>query len=258
MTQAHILALFTEAIADPRFPVAIGIAALSGLVRGFTGFGSALIYIPLVSAVYSPQIAVATLLLIDSISSLPVSIRAIPQCNWREVAPVTVAGAIALPFGVAVLVYLDPLLLRWCIAGLVLVALATLAAGWRYHGKPTVAASLGVGTLAGFGAGAAQIGAPPLLVYWLGGANSATTVRANIMVYFIMQGAMSMIAYLYSGLITAQAVVLSALLGVPFAIMLTIGARWFHGSSDELYRRVAYIIIAAAGLISLPLFDALR
>jgi uncharacterized membrane protein YfcA len=255
MTQPQILAVFAGAAADPRFPIALGIAALAGLVRGFTGFGSAIIYMPLVSAVYSPQIAATTLLLIDSISSFPVSIRAIPQCNWREVTPVTIAGAVALPFGVAILVYLDPLLLRWFIAVLVLVA---LAAGWRYHGKPTIAASAGVGVLAGVGAGAAQIGAPPLLIYWLGEQNSPATVRANIMVYFIMQGALSMIAYLYNALFTAQAIVLSVLLGVPFAIFLTIGARWFHGSSDELYRRVAYIIIAIAGLISLPIFDGLR
>ena len=64
--------------------------------------------------------------------------------------------------------------------------------------------------------------------------------------------------YLYSALFTAQAIVLSVLLGVPFAVFLTIGAHWFHGTSDELYRRVAYIIIAIAGLISLPIFDALR
>ncbi len=258
MTSQQIFALFTETATDPRFPIALGIAALAGLVRGFTGFGSALIYMPLVSAVYSPQIAAVTLLLINSISSLPVSIRAIPDCNWREVAPVTIAGAVAVPFGAAVLVYLDPLLLRWCIAGLVLVALAVLVAGWRYHGKPTITASVGVGLLAGIGAGAAQIGAPPLLVYWLGGQNTATTVRANIMVYFIMQGGLSVIAYLYSGLFTAQTVVLSVLLGVPFAVFLTIGARWYHGTSDALYRRVAYIIIAIAGLISLPLFDGLR
>jgi uncharacterized membrane protein YfcA len=258
MTELQILALFTDTTTDPRFPIALGIAALAGLVRGFTGFGSALIYIPLVSAVYSPQVAAATLLLIDSISSLPFSIRAIPHCNWREVTPVTIAGAAALPFGAALLVYLDPLLLRWFIAALVLVALATLAAGWRYHGKPSIAASVGVGVLAGFGAGAAQIGAPPLLIYWLGGQNNATTVRANIMVYFIMQGILSVAAYLYSALFTAQTIVLSVLLGVPFAILLTIGARWFHGSSDELYRRVAYIIIAIAGLISLPMFDGLR
>jgi uncharacterized protein len=149
------------------------------------------------------------------------------------------------------LVYLDPLLLRWFICALVLIALATLAAGWRYHGKPTTSASVTVGVLAGFGAGAAQIGAPPLLVYWLGGQNSAATVRANIMVYFIMQGALSVIAYIYSALFTVETVALSVLLGVPFAVLLTVGARWFHGASDEVYRRVA-------GLISLPLFDGLR
>ena len=64
------------------------VAALSGLVRGFSGFGSALIYIPLVSAIYEPRIAAATLLLIDFVSSAPFSVREFPRCNWREVAPV--------------------------------------------------------------------------------------------------------------------------------------------------------------------------
>jgi uncharacterized membrane protein YfcA len=258
MNQPQILALFADAIADPRFPLALGIAALAGLVRGFSGFGSALIYMPLVSAIYDPRVAATTLLLIDTLCSLPFAIKAMPQCTWREVTPVSIAGALSLPVGVAMLVYLDPLLLRWFIAGLVLIAVGTLAAGWRYHGKPTIAASLGVGVLAGIGGGAAQIGAPPLLVYWLGGKNSAATVRANIMVYFIMQGALSVVAYAYSALFTAQTVTLSVLFGVPFAVLLAVGAHWFHGSSDALYRRVAYIIIAVAGLISLPLFDALR
>jgi hypothetical protein len=48
------------------------------------------------------------------------------------------------------------------------------------------------------------------------------------------------------------------LTGLPFALALTAGAYYFHGSSDALYRRVAYVIIAFAGLASLPLFDALR
>jgi uncharacterized membrane protein YfcA len=258
MFDPQTLTIFTDAIADRRFPIALGIAALAGLVRGFTGFGSALIYMPLISAVYSPRLAAPTLLLIDTISSLPFALHAMPHCNWREVRPVTIAGALALPLGVATLVYVDPLLLRWFISALVLAALGTLAAGWRYHGKPTIAASLGVGALAGFGAGAVQIGAPPLLVYWLGGQNSAATVRANIMVYFIMQGALSIVAYVYSALFTAQAIALSLLLGVPFALLLAVGAHWFHGTSDAFYRRVAYIIIAVAGLISLPVFDALR
>ena len=101
-----------------------------------------------------------------------------------------------------------------------------------------------------------QIGAPPLLVYWLGGQNSAATVRANIMVYFLMQGALTFIFYLYGALFTAHALALSLLLGVPFVVALVWARAHFHGTSDALYRRIAYVIIALAGLVSLPVFDA--
>ena len=249
---------FADAAADPRFAYALGIATLAGLVRGFSGFGSALIYMPLISAIYSPAIAAPTILLIDTLCGLPFAIHAWPQANRREVLPVAVGGVVGVPLGVLALVYVSPLSLRWFIAGLVLIAVAVLAAGWRYHGKPTVPAALGVGALSGFGAGAVQIGAPPLLVFWLGGKNSAATVRANIMVYFILQGTLSMLLYLYSGLFDAQTTVLSLMFGVPFALAMFAGAYWFHGSSDALYRRVAYLIIGFAGLASLPLFDGLR
>jgi hypothetical protein len=258
MFDPHTTAIFADAVADPRFSIAVGIAVLAGLVRGFTGFGSALIYMPLISAVYGPRVAAPTLLLIDTICSFPFALKAVPDCNWREVRLVMITGAVGVPLGVAALVYVDALALRWFIAVLVLIAVAILASGWRYHGRPTIGASLGVGALAGFGAGAVQIGAPPLLVYWLGGQNSAATVRANIMVYFLMQGALTFVFYLYGALFTAEALALALLLGLPFGVALALGARWFHGTSDVLYRRLAYIIIAVSGLISLPVFDALR
>jgi uncharacterized membrane protein YfcA len=258
MFNVPLWSAFADAAADPRFPYAVGIATVAGLVRGFSGFGSALIYIPLISAIYSPAIAAPTLLLFDTICGLPFAVHAWPQANRREVLPVSIAGALTVPLGVMALLYVDPLILRWFIAALVMMALAALAAGWRYHGRPTLAAALGVGALSGFGAGAVQIGAPPLLVFWLGGNNSAVTVRANIMVYFILQGVLSMVLYFTSGLFGAQVIVLALLFGVPFALAMFAGAYWFHGSSEVLYRRVAYVIIGFAGLASLPVFDGLR
>ena len=170
---------FSALLHDGRFVAAVAIAAIAGLVRGFSGFGSALIYIPLISALYGPRVAAPTLLLIDTICSLPFTIHAAPLCNRREVAWVSLAGFIFLPLGVMALVYVDAILLRWLIVALVLVALAALVSGWRYHGKPTVPASLATGAFAGFGGGAVQIAAPPLLIFWLSGANKAATVRAN-------------------------------------------------------------------------------
>jgi hypothetical protein len=77
-------------------------------------------------------------------------------------------------------------------------------------------------------------------------------------VLFALQGALAIIAYAFSGLFGRDVLTLALVIGVPFILAMTLGARWFRGTSDGLYRRVAYIIIAFSGLASLPLFDGLR
>ena len=252
------MASFAATLADRRFIAAVVIAALSGFVRGFSGFGSALIYIPLIAAVYEPRIAAPTLLLIDLVGSAPFTVRELPGCNWREVVPVTTAAALAVPFGTMALIWIDPIVLRWFIAVLVLGLLAVLASGWRYHGKPTLAVSIAVGLFAGFGSGAVQIAGPAVIVFWLGGASNAATVRANLMVFFLLMGFITGTAYVAQGIITADVLALSVLLGVPFMLAMWIGARWFHGASEQAYRRAAYLIIVLAAIVSLPLWDRLR
>jgi uncharacterized membrane protein YfcA len=234
-------------LADRRFAVAAVIALVSGAARGFSGFGSAMIYIPLVAAVYEPRVAAATMVLIDLICAFPLAVRAVPHCNWREVVPI----------GTWVLLVADPVMLRWAIAGVVIVLLAVLASGWRYHGRPRLPATIGVGFLSGLGSGAVQIAGPPVILYWLGGAGQAAFVRANLMVYFTFIDVIGCVAYFRQGLFTREVAVLSLLLGLPFIFAMVAGARWFGIASERSFRRVAYAIIAVSALLSLPLFDSL-
>jgi uncharacterized protein len=36
-----------------------------------------------------------------------------------------------------------------------------------------------------------------------------------------------------------------------------LGSYFFHGASDRLYRAIAYVIIALAAVVSLPIFDSI-
>src|SRR5579862_559845 len=101
--------MFAAAIADHRFWIAMAIAILAGVVRGFSGFGSAQIYIPLIAAVYSPRVAAVTLLLIDTFGTAPFTVRAFASCTWREVLPMSIAAGIAVPIGTYALLILDPI-----------------------------------------------------------------------------------------------------------------------------------------------------
>ena len=121
---------------DPRFTLALGISVLSGAVRGFSGFGSALIYVPLMSALYGPQIGAASFLLIDFATGIVFSIGVWRLAVWREVIPLVVAAVVR-----GTIRHADPAIrrsgaLRWPMAALVLVIVVVLGSGWRYHGKP--------------------------------------------------------------------------------------------------------------------------
>jgi hypothetical protein len=249
--------LFASVVADRRFIAAVAISALAGLVRGFSGFGSALIYIPLISAVYEPRIAAATMLLIDFAGTTPFSIRELTRCNWREVLPIVLSAAAAIPVGSLALILVEPVVLRWVISAMVAVLLLILVSGWRYRGKPTLPAMALVGASSGLGSGAVQISGPPVIIFWLGGGHDAVTVRANLMVFFMAMNVVGCVTYVAQGLIARDVVVLSLCLGPPFFVAMWGGVRFFHAASDAAFRWIAYAIVALSALVSLPLFDGL-
>ncbi len=250
---SHFAALF----ADPRFMVALGITVLSGVVRGFSGFGSALIYIPLVSAVYEPKIAAASFVLIDFFCTIPLAIRAYPICNKREVLPLTLATACTIPLGALILHYVEPVWLRWFIAILILGLLAVLVSGWRYRRQASLPLTIGVGLASGISGGATTLTGPLAIIYWLGSASGAAVVRANLMVFFLLTDGLVSVVYLAQGLLTPEIIAIALSIALPFFASLTLGAVLFRGASDLTYRRIAYAIVALAALVSLPLFDGM-
>jgi len=82
-------------------------------------------------------------------------------------------------------------------------------------------------------------------------------VRANLMVFFVLLSAAACVTYLAQGLIAADIVVLSLCLGAPYLAAMWAGVRFFHRASDTIYRRIAYGIVAASALVSVPVFDGL-
>jgi len=147
--------------------------------------------------------------------------------------------------------------LRWGMAAFVLAFVVLLAAGWRYPFKPSAMAATGAGALSGFAGGATQISGPPAILYWLGSPENAATIRSNLLVFLILLGMTLLANYAWHGLMTANPIALAALLWPAYIVALAVGARWFRGSTDQSYRRIAYMIVALAALASMPVFDRL-
>ena len=232
----------------------IAAAALAGLARGFSGFGAALIFIPLASAVLGPRVAAPVLMLVDNLTAFPLVPAAWRGADRGEVASLAAGALLGTPLGAWLLLHLDPLALRWGMCALAAAMLALLASGWRYHGRPALPLSLAVGGAAGLFSGAAQMGGPPVVAYWLGGAIPAARVRANIVLFFAAGGLISAAVYLLGGLLTAEVLVLAALVAPAYGLGLWCGNRCFGAASEATFRRICFLLIALAALLGLPLW----
>ncbi len=250
-------AVFVSAISDPRFALAVAITILSGMVRGFSGFGSALVYVPLMSAVYEPRIAAATFLLIDFPAGLIFTLGVWRKAHWRDVLPLAAAAIFAAQFGTMILRYADPTALRWAISAIVATLVIVLASGWRYHGRPILIVTICVGLLAGLIGGAAQMSGPPVILYWLGSMHESAVVRANLIAYFTLFSAGSIAIYILNGLITAAVLALAIVLAPLHIAAMWAGGKFFRFASEKTYRRIAYAIIAISAAAAMPVIDTL-
>jgi len=231
------------------------IAFVSGTTRGFSGFGSALIFMPLASSMAAPRLVAALLLIIDFVAAAPLLPNAWKQAD-RKATAVMVAGAlVGVPVGTYFLTRLDPVTTRWIISGFVAALLVLLLSGWRYRGKEHASIAVGIGGLSGFCSGLAQTGGPPIVGYWLGRPIPSAIARANILLFFGASDFFSAVAYGVSGLINADAIKFAFVVGPVYALGVWFGASLFGKASETVFRAICYALIAAAVIIGLPALD---
>ena len=244
-----------SALQEPRIWFALGIAVVGGVVRGYSGFGGALIVVPLIAMVFGPIVAVPMFYLIDLGSATPYGYKVLPQCKWTQILPMLAGHLAMLPIGAWMLSSLDSTALRWGMEGCVVAMLVLLMSGWRYTGRPNPGASVVVGASAGILGSAAGMAGPPIIAYWLGQKENAAAIRTNIMGYYALSSTATDILFLYRGLFTWQVLLYALLVWPAYALGLWGGAKVFHRSSEAAFRISAYILIAISAVLSMPPMD---
>lgn len=232
----------------------VAAAAVAGLVRGFAGFGTGLIFMPMAGTVLAPVAAIAVMTAMDVLGLLPQLPRALARAERAEVARMTAGAALLLPAGLALASALPVEAFRWGLSALALAMLALIATGWRWRGPVGPGLGYGTGALSGFLGGASGLAGPPAILLNVASDRPAAVIRANLLSYLVLFGGLLVAVFLATGAAGRAELALAAVLALPFAAASLIGARLFDPARESLYRRAAYLIIAASALAGLPLW----
>lgn len=247
--------LLAPDLSAPALAFLLATAFIAALARGFSGFGAALIFLPLAATVVDPKIASPLLLITDAVLAVGFIPNAFRTADKREVGIMGLGAAIGIPLGTVLLIRTDPLIIRWAVVVLAASMLTLLMSGWRYRGRPTPPFTFGVGAFAGVCSGAAQVGGPAVIAYWLGSTKGAAIIRASIILYFAISTAIAIVSYLVGGVLTVTVLKLALVVAPVYGLGLFIGARLFGVADESFFRRICYALIAVAIVISLPVLD---
>ncbi len=226
-------------------------AFVAGIMRGFSGFGSALVIVPVMAAVYGAQLAVPAVVVIHLLTTVQLLPGALRDCEWGRVIPLSVAGSLAIPFGAWVLVTQDSDLLRKAISVLIILFAIMMLRGWRYTGKINAWIMAVVGVIGGVITGATTIGGPPVVTFLMAGPFSAAQNRAAIILYFTFVQLVAVVMYWLGELI------LWPIVGICVTVMPTlmagmwIGQNLFKHASEEGFRRIALLFLLLIGFATL-------
>ncbi|WP_319823865.1 sulfite exporter TauE/SafE family protein [Thalassovita sp.] len=231
---------------------------VAGAVRGFAGFGTALVYLPVASQFLPPVWTLISLVVMDVFGPLPNLPRARRDGRTADVAWLLVGMVVALPLGLMVLYAVRPEIFRYVVSLVALAAPVLLASGLRYRGTPGRGLLLGTGGVSGFLGGIAGLPGPPVILLYMASSGPVQTIRANIMMYLFTFDVVVLALLTVQGRAELAPVGLGLLLAVPNLLGNLAGAAMFHPERQRIYRAVGYTVITAAAISGLPLWDQTR
>ena len=246
----------TDALADTSLThlLIAGTAALvGGFMRGFVGFGGALISILVVSLLIGPRAAVA----IAALSGLPAMFQLLPTAIRLSergfVVPFALATFLAAPLGTLVLVTIEPALMKMAIAGFVLFMVAMLWRGWSL---PAGAGRYGIvfaGAVSGFIQGSAGVGGPPAVAVALARPGTPEQQRANTIGAVSGLNLCALVPLWLYGLFTPQVWLFSLVMFPLYSGATWLGQRYFDKGGQRHFRNSALLLLAAIGVITLAI-----
>jgi uncharacterized membrane protein YfcA len=235
------------------FLICAAVACIAGMVRGFAGFGAAMMMTPVFSALYGPAVGVVLCLLLEIVVALPLLPAVVRLVDWRRIGLLLLAAAVGIPVGNLVLTLSEPEPMRWAISAIVLSAVALLASGWRFSGRPRTVTTLAAGASSGFLNGLSGMAGPPIAFYYLAGDETVTRVRANLTTYFVFVDLLALIAFLSRGLVEWSTGALGLFLAPAVVLGGLLGQRLFPLASERFYRRLALALLVGVAIGALIL-----
>jgi uncharacterized membrane protein YfcA len=222
----------------------------AAFIRGFTGFGLAVVGVPLLSLFFAPAEIVPSIMILAILAGLQLLPKIWRSVDWKLLAPTILGAAVGTPLGTWLLAGVSANVMRVLIGAAVLTASLAVQLGFRFSQRPHAGISAGFGAIAGLTGGAAAMPGPSVIFLFLAVPVAHEVGRASLILFFQVSAVMSAISATIGGLLQMQSLILGATLVPAMLVGNWLGDRVFDKASAKTYRRVVVLLLAGLGAVA--------
>ena len=230
----------------------IGIAFLAAGCQSLTGFGSALVAVPLLSLYLDAKLAVVISTFLSTIVSTPLIFEVRRQLHLLKVMPLAIGGVIGVPVGLVILKVVDAGVLKILVAVVVILACALvfLAPRLTFGGRNTLSGLI-TGALSGVLRASTSMAGPPVVLYTLSHEQEIEEFRSTVLGVFLVTGVLTLPGFILADLVSRDAVIATAVALPGIAVGLLVGATLRARVQPKLFRTLvlAVLVITSIGVI---------
>lgn len=215
--------------------------------QSISGFGFALLAVPLMSLLINPREAVVIATFIGAFSSTTQAIIDRRHTSWALAKRLNLAAYAGMPVGLGIFLVVDESFLRFFVGSVVFVATILLVKGFSIHSSHRWSDWL-FGGLSGVLATSTSTNGPPLVFLMQAKKMEPSDFRATISAVFSITSIGAIALFVASGKVTADGIG-GVAVSIPFLIVgLKIGYLIRPRIHEASFRRIVFAMLILASL----------
>jgi uncharacterized membrane protein YfcA len=227
------------------------VVMFAAVVRGYSGFGFAVIAVVGLNVFFEPQQSVAIVLSLDLICSLNLWKQAIKQADFPALKKLVFGSILGIPIGYCFLLLVPAETLKLLICLGVLALAALLFSSFRPFNAEKTTTKVGFGLASGAGTASASIGGPMIVYYMLSSNLTTSAQRATMILFFIASEALAVITLISGGLVDGTLPKALLILTVPTIVAVYYGQYLFNRRPPQSLKSFALPIMVVVALLGI-------
>ncbi|MBU0681097.1 MAG: sulfite exporter TauE/SafE family protein [Proteobacteria bacterium] len=221
----------------------------AGFLQGVSGFGAALLAMPLLVLVLDVKEAVTLTLLNTIILNLFLSVHLKSHIDWRKILPLVIGCVPGVYVGVTILKNVNPAIVK-CSLGILIISYGLYSLLGRVRQRSI---SKGWGYVAGFAtgtiSGAFSAGGPPTIIYTTLTGWKRDEIKATLSSFFFFTSALSATGHFLNGLTTSHVWRLWGITALPVLAGVFLGALFCKRLKTKSYLTIIYYLLIVLGIM---------